>query len=381
MTRKKSAFCLLTAFACMFLTLQVFAIDTVDFTNSGTFFVPPDVTLITVHVWGAGGGGGGANAPAAGTGQAGGGGGGAYAAEDITVSPGETYAVVVGAGGAGGDGLLGTSGGDGGLSSFTGPGGFVEAAGGFGGGVSVGGADGAGGTGGLLGVSGSTNFSGGDGAGGDAGDTYSGGGGGAGGSSGNGGNASGLAGGAGAVDGGGGADGVGVAGSGSPGVFPGGGGSGAFGDNVLNFDGGSGGNGMVRIVCADPLIGITRDRHLSFGSFVVGGAGTVSIAPDSLGTRSKTGLITLVGNNNNLSAVFSISGASKTFTATWVTMPGSLLRSVTLEPIAVTFDLISYQDKNDAANTKIYIGGTLDLLGSELPGNYSATGEIIVAYD
>ncbi len=352
----------------------------VDFTTSGTFYVPDGVTLITVQVWGGGGGGGGVQIdPAAG--QAGGGGGGAYASEDINVLPGQSYNVIVGLGGAGGDGFTGAVGDNGGLSSVSGPGGSVEAAGGSGGGGSTGGVDGAGGAGGILGVSGTTNYSGGNGAGGDAGDTYSGGGGGAGGTSGNGGNSSGQAGGSGAIGGGNGADGVIAAGVGSAGIFPGGGGSGAFGDNIADYSGGSGGNGKVSIISADPLIGISCDRHLSFGSFLIGGAGTVAVSADAAGNRTNTGAITLIGNNTGFSAVFSVSGASKTFTASWSTMPVSILRNVTLEPISIVFDAISYQDKNSAADTKVYIGGTLTLLGGEPAGIYSAIAEITVVYD
>ncbi|MBK6904853.1 MAG: hypothetical protein IPH04_19110 [Saprospirales bacterium] len=84
------------------------------FTSSGTYTVPAGVTAIVVQVWGAGGGGGSGNA---GNNSRGGGGGGAFAASMFPVTPGNTYAVVVGAGGA--PGL------DGGSSSF---GGFLVVA-------------------------------------------------------------------------------------------------------------------------------------------------------------------------------------------------------------------------------------------------------------
>jgi hypothetical protein len=73
--------------------------------DSGTWLCPGGVTRCKVKCWGAGGGGGGGNSAAFG---GGGGGGGAYAEALVTVVPGQTYTVTVGAKGngasAGGDG-------------------------------------------------------------------------------------------------------------------------------------------------------------------------------------------------------------------------------------------------------------------------------------
>ena len=87
-----------------------------EFTQSGTFTVPPGVTAILVELWGAGGGGGGGGDSAclvgiSNAGGGGGGGGGAYARAVVAVIPGATYNVVVGAGGTGGQPCLaGTTG-------------------------------------------------------------------------------------------------------------------------------------------------------------------------------------------------------------------------------------------------------------------------------
>ncbi|MEO8590336.1 MAG: hypothetical protein ABI432_13260, partial [Flavobacteriales bacterium] len=62
------------------------------FTTSGTFIVPAGVTSITVELVGAGGSGGGNGG--------GGGGGGGYAKGTITVTPGASIPIVVGAGGS-----------------------------------------------------------------------------------------------------------------------------------------------------------------------------------------------------------------------------------------------------------------------------------------
>lgn len=82
----------LAAFNAMhFENIQVFTAD-------GTFNVPTDVNRVYVIAQGSGGGGGGGSAGTIGSG----GGSGSYSAGIVTVTPGGTVAVTVGAGGAGG---------------------------------------------------------------------------------------------------------------------------------------------------------------------------------------------------------------------------------------------------------------------------------------
>jgi len=81
-----------------------------DTPGQTSWTVPLGVTEVTVEVWGGGGGGGGTNKGAKG---ASGGGGGAYSKKsNIAVTPGNTYTVNVGAGGAGGTNADGLAGGD-----------------------------------------------------------------------------------------------------------------------------------------------------------------------------------------------------------------------------------------------------------------------------
>lgn len=101
-----------------------------------TWTVPPCVTQVTVEAWGGGGGGGAVwsrfnpthnNSPSAeACVSAGGGGGGGYARRTYTVVPGQTYTIVVGAGGAGGTvnssgDYRANNGSPGGNSTFSGP--------------------------------------------------------------------------------------------------------------------------------------------------------------------------------------------------------------------------------------------------------------------
>lgn len=180
-----------------------------EFTSSGTWTVPANVSQCKVRVW-AGGGGGGYTGQAGG-GAAGGGGGGGYSQKIITgLTAGTVVTVTVGMGGA--------SNTNGGSSSF---GSYLSATGGSLGTAPPGTGGGTGGVGGT-GTGGSLNASGGLGGGGAVNSGNSGGGGGS------------PFGGAG--------------GSGGPGpspggTFPGGGGAGAGGANAA--PGGSGANGLV----------------------------------------------------------------------------------------------------------------------------------------
>lgn len=125
---------------------------TQQFLSNGSWTCPQGITSALVTICG-GGGGGGYGGPA----KAGGGGGGGaqgYYKQAVTVSPGNVYAVTVGAYGAGGA-TAGTNGGNGGNTVF---GSLLGAAGGAGGiagtssSVASGGA--AGGAGGIAGITG-----------------------------------------------------------------------------------------------------------------------------------------------------------------------------------------------------------------------------------
>lgn len=122
------------------------------FDTAGTFSwtAPTGVTTVSAKVWGGGGGGGGGNG--------GGGGGGGYSGGTVNVTPGNSYTVIVGVGGAAP--TLFSDGGDGGDSSFQG----IVGGGGHGGIrgnlTNVGGAGGSGGTGDHAGGTGGDGASG-----------------------------------------------------------------------------------------------------------------------------------------------------------------------------------------------------------------------------
>ena len=121
----------------------------IGFSNSSTWTCPSGITEITVQLWSAAGGGGGGGAGSADDnkgcevgfygcrvgGQGGKGGDGGYIRQIVNVTPGATYNITIGLGGAGGVAPCATSGSgfsgsDGGSSSF---GGVLTAPGGSGG--------------------------------------------------------------------------------------------------------------------------------------------------------------------------------------------------------------------------------------------------------
>ena len=211
-----------------------FAETTYTYNTAGTYSwtVPTGVTSVTVEVWG-GGGRGGRRANSIGGG--GGGGGGAYSRADVTVTPGNSYTVFVGAGSstiaAGGDSYF--------INTST-----VMAKGGNS--CPNNNATGAAGGSADSGV-GDTKYSGGNGANGVAG-SYGGGGGSSAGTGQDGNNGTGSTGGAAPSGGGAGGNGrSGTQGGGSVGQPPGGGGGGALRTSTGNAKGGSGAAGRVRI--------------------------------------------------------------------------------------------------------------------------------------
>ena len=152
-------------------TLTTTPTGDVAYTTSGTFSwtCPTGVTSVCVVCVGGGGG----NGRGGGSGSSGGSGGGLGWKNNITVTPGNNYTVVVGSGGAGvGGASSGAGGGDsyfintstvkgggGGISSNCTPGGYVGDGGGSGG-YSCSGAAGGGGAGGYSGNGGSDNTAG-----------------------------------------------------------------------------------------------------------------------------------------------------------------------------------------------------------------------------
>lgn len=269
----------------LLLAASVTSAQTVVFDKNGTFVVPSGVTQITVQAWGGGGGGGGRGTTS--NGGAGGGGGGAYARVTLSVTPGQSFTVTVGARGAGG--AAGDNNGTAGGDTWFGSTATLLARGGAGG---VGGVSGAGGAGGSAATSvGDVTYAGGAGAAGTA--SASGGGGGAAGDAAAGGNASGTTGGTGGTSGGAsGANGRTDNGAGNNAFAPGAGGSGARrASSGGPFAGGAGARGKVVITgvtsCSVALLGLSTSIGNPATDNMYRLSGTLTLTnPPSTGTLS-----------------------------------------------------------------------------------------------
>ena len=287
------------------------------FTTSGSFTVPAGVTSITIQCWGAGGGGSTITSNGA---RGGGGGGGAYASSVYTVTPGNTYNLTVGTGGAanssGGNTFFNTS--------------WVIAEGGHGG-TSNSTIAGAGGT--VASSLGTTRYAGGAGAAG--GGTNSGGGGGGAGSTGPGGSATGATAGTGtSLNGGNGGTGVSGGSNGNVGNTYGGGGSGAVTNSGTDRTGGSGANGLVVISWTCPTYSITGTSATN--ACTTPGTSTITLTSSAAGLPVGTYLVTY---NTSLPAVSGLTAnmtvstaGTGTFTATGLITTGS--STITVSTIA-----------------------------------------------
>ncbi len=312
-----------SVFMCVyfFATPSVFA-TTDTFTTAGgtTWVAPAGVTSVTVEAWGAGGGGGGSSA----TNSSGGGGGagGNYGLKVISVTPGNSYTVVVGSVGAAG--ATTGSGGKGGDSMFSASSTFL-AKGGNGGTVGPAGAAGATSTGDVA----TTIYFGGIGAPGVAA-TRSGGGGGGAGDTGHGGNASTTAvtgGVGGTASGGAGGNGRTTGAAGIAGSTYGGGGSGGYRTTTTSRAGAAGAVGAVKITYTIPLPSITVSGTLfsNEGVSAITSTKTIKLA---VGTSTPaTVYSTTTDPSGNWS--FSISGIStSTPLLVWVSGTSSIRAAI-----------------------------------------------------
>ncbi len=161
---KRSGILLVLFIANFLFTGECFSQVVVSTNPASPFIVPAGVSSVKFEVWGGGGAGGGCNSALASYGS--GGGGGAYNAATITVSSGQSYTLVTGAGGTG---VSNVNGNPGTATTVTGPSGLVVTGNPGAGGARTGGAGGVGGTGirngGTGGVASSFGASGGGGAG------------------------------------------------------------------------------------------------------------------------------------------------------------------------------------------------------------------------
>jgi hypothetical protein len=135
---------------------------------------------------------------------------------------------------------------------------------------------------------------------------------------------------------------------------------------------------------ASPL-SITSATALGFGSFVADtAAGTVVIAPQSTGFRTKTGNISLLDSGAGAPSTVSVSGAPNTTFS--VNLPTS---SVTLTgPSSAVMTMSTFTSSLGGAKGTIggggtasfLVGATLNVGASQTAGTYSGSFNVTVSY-
>ncbi|MFN8384347.1 MAG: sortase [Anaerolineales bacterium] len=318
------------------------ASDTFNTAGAGTWVAPTGVTSITVEVWGGGGrggsfGGGGAEA------VGGGGGGGAYSRSVLTVIPGNTYNLSVGAGSttaaAGGDTWF--------INATT-----VMAKGGNSS------TSGTGATGGDQAAGfGTTKFSGGAGANGSAAANYGGGGGSSAGTAAAGNTATNATGATAPAGGGAGGAGAAATGGGTVGTAPGGGGGGPYragGGGGQN--GGNGANGRVVITytaSTPPVLAAIEGAALAYTENQAATAITATTTVADADSINLTGAtIQITSNYQNGQDVLAFTnqlGITGTWTAATGTM--ALTGTTTVANYQTAIRAVTYQNTSDSPNT------------------------------
>ncbi len=310
---------ILSALICFVVNGWGQVTDTYSTAGTFTWTCPTGVTSVTIKAWGGGGGGGYATGN---TSSAGGGGGGAFASSTVSVTPGTSYTVVVGAGGTAGLKSGPTAAGNGGNSSFNTT--SVVASGGTASaGTTTALANTSGGAGGTIALcTGTTKFAGGTGGTGlNTGTGAGGGGGGAAASiSANGANGSGINGGVGISPAGSGGSGISNS-AGNSGLSYGGGGSGGN-RNATSSNGSAGASGAILITYTLPACSGTPSP----------GNTLASVNPASGGSSTILSL-----QNATSGSGVTYQWQSSTNNSTWVDISGATSSTYSATPTAATY--------------------------------------------
>jgi hypothetical protein len=131
-------------------------------------------------------------------------------------------------------------------------------------------------------------------------------------------------------------------------------------------------------------IAIAKTVDMSFGNIAVTGTGgTVVLSPDDTSTRTKTGGVTLPQSAGLVSAAsFDVTGTAGYVYS--ITIPTSLTLTHTDNTTTMTVTVIENNIGEagtlDATTGKqnILVGGTLNVLASQLAGIYSNTADLTV---
>jgi hypothetical protein len=141
---------------------------------------------------------------------------------------------------------------------------------------------------------------------------------------------------------------------------------------------------MVTPISGKPKnLEIENVQSLSFGSFVAGNGGSVTISTD--GNRNADGGVVLIRSNQGSPAQFTVIGKrKKTYTVELpsndfvsLTGPGTdmFINNFVSTPSGVGGDL------GDGGSQALSVGGTLSVGSGQAPGSYSGTFSVTVSYN
>lgn len=136
---------------------------------------------------------------------------------------------------------------------------------------------------------------------------------------------------------------------------------------------------------AQSVTGITKDADISFGTFIAGGGGTVTIEPSSAGRRSSTGsvILPISGQFPQGNAASFTVNATDGYNYT-IELPST--NSVPLSSGANTMTIASFSSSPSGTLTTsggvatLYVGGTLTVGNNQPAGNYTGSFSITIVY-
>lgn len=132
--------------------------------------------------------------------------------------------------------------------------------------------------------------------------------------------------------------------------------------------------GTAEAVIVKPLTIVVGNSSLNFGGFIAGAAGSISVG--LFGSLSSSGVQTLTPATHS-NGEFDVNGdPSRTFTTT--IDPTVSLSNGTDTMSAALFALNSVFNTN--GDGRVFVGGTLTVLGTESPGAYTGTFNVSVDY-
>ena len=345
--------------------------QTYDTPGTYTFTVPPSIINITVEVWGAGGAGGGATAANA---AGGGGAGGGYVRRvAMSVLPGATYTLNVGAGGNGGKTI-----GNPGQPSWFNSSATIYAVGGNGGNLGNTNNTAASGAAALatgnIGFTAPFSYYGGAGGQGTSGSpSSSGGGGSSAGTNSNGAAPIGLNGGIAPLGGGNGADGSTINGNGANGLTPGGGGAGAVRSKNKDKSGGDGADGQVIVSWSCPVYSLNNPTTIAATCTTYPATVTARGTATGLPTGTYTVTYNLTGTNTATASTATMivtTAGTGTFTTSTLANSGSTTITITNIATPTCGNVIT---TNNTATTTVAVTPTIT---STTPGARTGPGTV-----